>query len=339
MKILNILLPAYFILLSNFVQAQQRVALQSNGTTTIYSSTDPFIAAYTDAVSGDTIYLSGGAFTPPATINKGITVFGAGFHLDSTSATYPTIISNNITIGSSADNLYMEGIELQTITHNSQDTTDNVSFVRCRINQFNGDYTGPGESTGWFLLQNVIISNMEMSGIIGSVVYNNILTGRIINSKTNLFSNNLIKKQGSYSNDTFAGLQNNTIVNNVVFHTGSYFSSGLTGNIWENNVFAENNPPLGSPVIDNNNYKNIDLTTVFVNQTGNAFNYSHDYHLQTAAQALYLGNDLTEVGIYGGTFPFKEGAVPQNPHISSKTIAPLTTTNGDLNIQIHVIAQ
>ncbi|MDX1350351.1 MAG: hypothetical protein R3279_08890 [Putridiphycobacter sp.] len=339
MKILKIIIPACLLLTTPFVKAQQRVALQSSGTTSIYSSTDPFIAAYTDAISGDTIYLSGGAFTAPATIDKDITIFGAGFHLDSTTATYPTIISNNITIGGNADNLYMEGMELQTITHYSQDTTNNVSFVRCRIGAINADYQYPGESNGWFLLQNVIVGNVELSAVISSLVSHNILTGRIINSKTNLFSNNLIKNQGSYSAYTFTSLQNNTIVNNVISHTGSYFSTSLSGNIWENNVFAENNPPLGVPVIDNNNYKNIDLTTVFVNQTGNTFDYSHDYHLQTAAQTLYPGNDSTEVGIYGGTFPFKDGAVPQNPHISSKTIAPLTTANGDLNIQIQVIAQ
>jgi hypothetical protein len=45
------------------------------------------------------------------------------------------------------------------------------------------------------------------------------------------------------------------------------------------------------------------------------------------------------VGIYGGLFPYKEGAVPLNPHISLKNIAPQTDVNGDLNIQLKVNAQ
>lgn len=47
------------------------------------------------------------------------------------------------------------------------------------------------------------------------------------------------------------------------------------------------------------------------------------------------------MGIYGGlpNYTFKEGCVPFNPHIISKTIAPNTDVNGHLNINIKVGAQ
>ena len=96
-------------------------------------------------------------------------------------------------------------------------------------------------------------------------------------------------------------------------------------------------PGYGTSFTALNNYTNIPQANIFVNQTGTTFNYTHDYHLQ--APTTYLGTDGTQVGIYGGTFPYKEGAVPLNPHIQLKNIAPTTDANGDLQIQIQVKAQ
>lgn len=67
------------------------------------------------------------------------------------------------------------------------------------------------------------------------------------------------------------------------------------------------------------------------------FNYAHNYHLKSPT--TYLGTDGTEVGIYGGTFPYKEGSVPRNPHIQLKNIASKTDDNGSLQIEIQVEAQ
>ena len=339
MKCLKFIVPACLLLMTNFAQAQQRVARLSAGVTTIYSSTNPFVDAYTDAVVGDTIYLSGGGFTAPTTIDKGIVIFGAGFHLDSTTATFPTTISNSITLGANSDNLYVEGVEFQNINRYSADTANNVSFVRCRMGNFTSTNNGAGQSVGIEFIQN-ITGTLNLFGITNSVVSNNIITGQIISSVSNLISNNLLKKQGSTYYESLKSVNNCTFTNNVFFHNStSSFSTSLSGNIFENNVFVLVSPNLGAVPVDNNNYKGIDITTVFVNQSGNVFDYTHDYHLQSAAQTLYLGTDSTEVGLYGGLFPYKEGAVPQNPHISTKTIAPQTTTNGDLNIQNKVNAQ
>jgi hypothetical protein len=100
---------------------------------------------------------------------------------------------------------------------------------------------------------------------------------------------------------------------------------------------VEPTPNYGAASTSIGNYTGIDRATIFVNQTGTPFDYSHNYHLQ--APTTYLGTDNSEVGIYGGTFPYKEGAVPGNPHIQIKNIAPTTDANGDLHIQIQVGAQ
>jgi hypothetical protein len=52
-----------------------------------------------------------------------------------------------------------------------------------------------------------------------------------------------------------------------------------------------------------------------------------------------MGTDATQIGLYGSVFPYKDGAVPINPHIQAKTIAPVTNSIGELNIDIKVAAQ
>jgi len=55
--------------------------------------------------------------------------------------------------------------------------------------------------------------------------------------------------------------------------------------------------------------------------------------------STYIGTDATECGIYGGIFPYKEGAVPYNPHIQQKSISSVTDINGNINVNIKVVAQ
>ena len=92
-------------------------------------------------------------------------------------------------------------------------------------------------------------------------------------------------------------------------------------------------PFLGDYPTDIGNYKNIDLTTVYLNAPGG------NYHLLADAGINYLGDDGTEAGIYGGMLPFKEGAVPINPHISQKSIVISSDNSGLLKFSFKVSAQ
>jgi hypothetical protein len=334
MKVVTVLI----LLLSFQTQAQQRVALQSNGATTIFSSLNPLIDAYNAALDGDTIYLSGGAFVMPTAVAKGITFFGAGFHLDSTTATQASVITNNWSIAAGADGLYLEGIQMQTVTKSSIILVNNVSFVRCRIASVAFSNNGVGSSSSYAFIQNVI-GTMELYGVINSLITNNIINGRFEQTNNNVISNNLFLNNPSVSYYTIRYANMNLFRNNIFNSAADYSINPGNGNDVQYNVFQSDSPDLGSVPLDFNNYKNIDISTVYVNVTTNSFDYTQDYHLLTAAQTTYLGEDGNQVGIYGGMFPFKEGAVPQNPHISSKLIAPLTDFNGDLNIQIQVGAQ
>lgn len=336
MKNTYFILTILFLGTIGFVQAQQRAALQSNGITTIFGDINPFVDAYNASVDGDTIYLSGGGYVSPTTIDKRLTIFGAGFHPDSTTATYPTFISTSpIYLGENADNLHLEGIEFDDIYKYNNIQTNNLTIKRCKISSLNFSYNGApiAFSTNFVLMQSIVTNYISLNSMNNSLITNSILQSRLTSSN-NAIRNNIFLYNGSSS-----GSYNNTFDNNVFLVSGSIILSSSSGNIFNNNIFVSANPNLGTGPIDNNNYKGVDISTVFVNQNGSVFDYSHDYHLQPAAVTTYTGTDGLEVGIYAGYFPFKEGAVPFNPHIQLKNIAPTTDVNGDLQIQIQVEAQ
>jgi hypothetical protein len=335
MKLKTLLLIG--LLTSLNLLAQQKVALNSAGNTTIFVGLDPFIDAYNASVDGDTIYLSGGGYDAPNIIDKGLTIFGAGFHPDSTSATFPTQLTTDFYLGENADYLHLEGLQFLNLYKNKDVQVNNLAIKRCKMTSlaFSTNGTPTVYSVGFSFSENIIVGQINLSGMNNAILSNNIIQYTLANSYNNTIQNNTFLKQTS----TNSSCDNNIYTNNIFSNTDGNILLSSNGNIFEKNIFTTSNPTLGTNAIDNGNYKSVDLTTVYVNQTGFVFDYAHDYHLQAAAASTYLGTDGNQVGIYGGLFPYKEGAVPINPHIQFKNIASQTDNNGDLNIQINVASQ
>jgi len=333
---------ATLLLIHLTAQAQQRVALHSNGVTTIFNTINPFVDAYNAAITGDTIYLSGGAFQPPTTIDKGLTIFGAGFHEDSTAATNLTKITLGFTIGENADNLHLEGLFFQaTISTLSNTSFNNAHITRCYFNSSLTISGNSGNNTDNLLISETVFNgNVNIENVHNSMITNSIFEGQLSYTVGNLIQNNIFLRNGgswsSASGRTIYNANSNTFKNNVIFNADMYSISG-TGNTFEKNLFCHSSPELGLSPISINNYFGVTQSTVFVNQVGYTWVKTNDNHLLDPV--TYVGTDNNPVGIYGGTFPFKAGLIPQNPHIRFKQIAPQTDTNGDLNIQIEVGAQ
>ncbi len=318
----------------------QTIALHSSTGVQIFKGNTALANAYTASQSGDTLYLSGHTFTPPASFDKQLMIFGAGHYVDSTLATGKTFINGNVTLNENADLFYLEGVEITgNFTISTNHSVNNVIIKRCKINgTFNalGDLSNPTSNLS--LIGNVLMNRLNLENIQNSLLSNNIISNTFQGSNGNMISNNIIMGfiWGSSMDYLFFG-SNNTLNNNIILWEGYNANVGGSGNIFNNNLYVEPTPDYGATATSIGNYTGILQSAIFVNQTGNAFDYAHDYHLQ--APTSYLGTDGTEVGIYGGTFPYKEGAVPHNPHIQLKNIAPTTDANGDLQIQIQVGAQ
>lgn len=337
----NIILTL-FIGAASLSFAQKTVALHSAGTVTMYNSTNPFQDAYADAIDGDTIYLPGGALTPPAYIDKRLTIIGAGYHSDSTTATYRTNISTSFNFGENADFSIIEGLYINgSISSNNNVSFSNTQIRRCYLTGgigFSGDgTTNPIENL--LISECIINANVNIQNLRNCLITNSVFNSQIGYTYTNLFKNNIFLRNTGTSTSTNKTLYyafNNTFENNVFYNGTSYVLNG-DGNVFENNLFANATPELGSSPIAINNYLGITQSTIFVNEPDFLWDESDDHHLQDPV--TYIGTDATTVGIHGGFNPFKAGGVPHNPHISSKTIAPQTDATGQLNVQFNVSAQ
>jgi len=322
------------------VNAQSLVALHSSGEHKFYNGVNGFADAYNAAQPGDTIYLPGGFFNTPGNIDKRLVIFGVGHYPDSTLATEKTVVTSGIGIHENADNLHLEGLHFMgDIVFAPAHSVNNVTIKRCQFNIINyqGNYSNPCKNN--LIIQNVINGWVHGENAQSLVVTNNIIAGKIVNMNTNVIQNNILMGDfytgwPYYSSAMLMNMNNSTIKNNVILSSDLNTISG-TGNIVKNNVFRIA-WATGNNVVSGN-YLSVDLAGFFVNQTGNVFSYGHNYHL--ANPTGFMGDDGTQLGIYGGAWGYVDGAVPIIPHIMSKTIAPQTNSNGELQFQIKVRTQ
>ncbi len=325
------------------VNAQSVIVLQSTDTTAVFTGNTALADAYALAETSDTLYLSGGGFTAPSGFEKGVKIFGAGIHPDSTAATYITQISGLVDIKNGADGLYFEGIQFSDpVRENYSQVVDDVSFVRCKFNNtldFGYNLSPSTLRSNYAFIQCVFMNSIDLDGVTNSLITNCIFKNQVNNSMSNTIKNcSFLYNPSVYYYEVFESSNTNIITNSIFHATASYIIGGASNTV-QNCVFVGNAPNLGTTPIDIDNYKNVDLSTVFVTPPASSFSFDDNYHLSTSAETTYLGDDGTQVGVYGGLFPLKEGFVPQNPHISTKTISSGTDENGLLNVQMNVNAQ
>lgn len=325
---------------------QKRLVLMHNGQTSVYSNFDSLKA---HIQTGDTIYFPGAGYNiNDWSINKSVTIFGAGHYPDSTVATGTTYLTGNIILKTGASNTFIQGLYLTgNVTFGSDATNQTVNTItisRCNINDLRLSHNGSAVTTSNNIVirDNVIRGGAFMGGYATNVmVVNNIIQSVMQHFDNTLFKNNIHMRSfcggGPLIYINNSSFQNNVMIYNFGPCSGQYFMNNCNTNDFQNNAF--NNTvifPDGSNT-GSGNWNAVNLATFFVNQSGWTFSYSHNYHLQ--APGTYLGTDGTQIGIYGSTIPYKDGAVPINPHIQMQTIAPTTNTNGELNINIKVAAQ
>jgi hypothetical protein len=333
-----------FALTRAFAQEPVTV-LQHNGNAQIFYGQSSLIAAYNAAVNGDTLYLSAGAFNPPASINKGLTIIGSGHFPDSATFKRRTTILSDMYLNAGSDNSTLEGIYLIGWVYLcANDPLNNIVFKRSNIIDIEFQSTSIAAKKS-----NITISECYMASIrAGNSVSNLVIEknifeqsiaeliplqlleiiyllevlkvnyfGRTIQSlKTNIFLDDGTEHFGDCNNNTFSNIY---LLFQVLQLTSIILLQAILVILKVIIIFT------------------VPQSSIFINQTGNLIDYSHNYHLQNPG--AYLGTDGTQVGIYGGVIPFKEQGMPQNPQIISKTIGTQTNSNGKLPVNIVVKAQ
>lgn len=339
-----------FLFLGTYINlsAQNLITLQSGNNSTFFQTLDD---AVSQAQNGDTIYIPGGSFSLSNPINKSLHLVGSGHNPDSTLTTARTIMPG-LTLTSGSGNGSISGIYFT-----------GSSFYNYGQIFFNADITGYAISRCYIKggISNLSGTNVNNISIIENTIgsfelclscgnpysinlsaSNHLIDNNILLSKVNV-SNSIIKNNIFLYYNGFAAIPyplitNSCTVENNIFVGGTI---GATGCIFHNNVNGGVNGVDNYSNQGSGNFLNGgSLDQIFVNyDLGLNWNYSYNLHLVSGSPYHNAGTDGTDIGIYGGIFPWKEGSVPFNPHINLKLISPTTDNQGNLPIQIRVRAQ
>lgn len=330
------------MILITTIQAQKTVVRQNGTLTVIYTSNNPFIDAYNNASNGDTIYIPGGFYNFPNGINKRLVIIGAGIYPDSTVYTGETIINNSFTFGSGSDSTEIIGLSINGDIHfDYWSIIHKVKILRCKVN--NIYLNGTGYLKSHIFIKECIFGECHGGG--GNMINYLTVTNCIITNRVwdlafgGLIQNNIFIRDQNGGIHAHIFNVNNSIIQNNVFYDNNNSNIGNFGNNNQilKNVFALTPSSYGTNFASGN-YTNVPQSSILVNGPANTFSFNANYHLQSPS--TYVGTDNTQVGIYGGSMgPFKEGAVPYNPHIYYKSVAPTTNSSGQLQIQFKVSAQ
>lgn len=343
-------LPFLFLAITAFAQKQFVV---QNGTAQTFDDLNGAIAA---ASAGDTLYLPGGGFSISEIVDKPLHWRGVGHYPDSTSATGFTFITGNAYFSGNCDNSTFEGIYFQSsLAFGSNDNEcTGVSIKRCHIGgtlYFRSitDVSGGNPDLSCQLSECVTAALDARNGM-NIRVEKNLIFSTISNFYQSYFKNNSINRRDPSYGRLLYYSYNCQFVGNVFAVSYGLYNSGNCN--FENNIFAGNLPynPTTSTFTGSQNITNI-AGNIYSTIVGNIydFSYENDYHLNntatgsdedgtTGVSIIGTAPDGNDAGIYGTSFPYKEGAVPYQPHIRTANIDN-EAVGGNLGVQINVAAQ
>jgi hypothetical protein len=318
--------------------AQDLIAVQNGGEPKFFVSLDE---AVTNSLNGDTLFLSGGIYAITQTINKTLHIIGNGYHPDSTVAKGVTYIQNDIYLGLAASNGSITGILINNLIMSEQGIITNYSVRRCFTQSIQGPFSNSTFS------ENIVKHNFFINGS-SCFYYNNIIEGLaspyfILSHST--FKNNIFLAEIGYDGGgwNYCPVYSNQSLfeNNIFLSTVQNPILNCPQSFFRNNLFVFNweGPDNQGGFFGSGNIVNQLQQNIFVNQSGNTFDYKHDYQIKEGCPGKNGGVDGTDVGIYGGIYPWKDGGLPFNPHIKVAKIAGTTDANGNLNVNIKVEAQ
>lgn len=360
-KLVLTFIVAVTALMGNAVYGQtelQSATLQQGDKTTVFYGADAFVKAfYAVKDSADVITLSAGSFRSTY-INKACSIYGSGYERIDSIGLYPTILDDIRVIhgtqtdeegkvtnkSGDLDGLYIEGININNAVFGSRDnilTIKNLTIKRCRFSRLDFDPNYPlyaMSNTQNTSIINCVIKelNIDHDGRNFSI-YNSIIDIIRGESNSNAYNASIMLKNNlifSYSTiyatfkDNLLNIKTDASIINGEYSASSYYQNNLSSI----DLFS------GSSVTHNyNNWVSKSHISIFGVEIGNEYNPQYTYELKPGNETIYVGTDGTQVGLYGGLYPFTK--IPSNPQIISKEIDTNTTVDGKLKVSIKVKAQ
>ena len=330
---------ALFVLLLSVVGtknalAQNQVAtLQHEGDISVFFGENALANAHEAAANGDTITLSSGNFNG-CTLSKAVTIHGAGCVEDTIAGFEPTIVSS--AVGLAVDNdtvpFMIEGVYFNTEIHTLA-FCKNISFTKCNINFLNMDYYYWNQSTGThpiigLNIVNCLIKDGKFYGSAATIV--NSVVKLTLHNQNNQNNINTIYNSVIVCNDNIH-LNNSSITNSII---ATAANNSVTNTTFHNCI--------GIQMVDSSLFVGqLNTTNMTVDSYDDVFEtfagevtYDNIYQLKDEIVNTFLGNDGTEVGIYGGMRPYNT----RPPYMIIKTInvAGRTTEDDKLSVEIEL---
>lgn len=332
-KLFSLLAMLTAIVLTAGAQSMQVATLSHDGTITSYTSADALRRAYEAAVDGDVITLSSGVFNS-VNLEKRITVRGAGMGIkvnDTDPYLEPTVIKGNFSIwagGNSEANFKMEGILCQDEMWLG-DVSD-AMFTKCKFKDMHSHTGGNSASRNVTFINCSIDVKVycQFSTRTTMNFYNCYLKNSelwIDSSDSIILTNCIVEFDKSY----LRGMDDYVFKNSVIVHNNSY--------TYTLSCLAYNTIHMGEIASDCNFVKTLGENNNTLLPAGTQLFKEETFYQLTEEAKQYLGTDGTEVGIYGGSLPFDP--TPTNPQIVKFNVAPKTTLDGKLSIDIEVYAK
>lgn len=254
-----------------------------------------------------------------------------------------------------ASNVHLKGFEMPWSGANpalylleNNDTLQNIMVENCSLQNVSirGNRTGPQA-----LMKNIILRNNIIAGQIQIGETNSNQDYEKIALDTFIVENCIVEAgfalvKNAYGNGNVTGLatfilrnnifnQTNLCSNCAYFRPSTQYNAALSDVVIQNNIFWGVNPSgctncmffhncfwdptnlrdsIPHAPSGNNNLLRTD--PLFVNYSGGAFSPNHDFHLNPGSPCLTGGTGGTQIGIYGGSYPFSIGNVPNVPVVA-----------------------
>ncbi|WP_300504904.1 hypothetical protein [uncultured Duncaniella sp.] len=317
-------------------QGVQTATLHHGSEFKAFYSAYAFKEAMAEAQPGDVINLSAGTFVSPE-ITVPVTVRGAGIGaLDDAEdvSKARTTISNQIIINVPTNDdgltLSMEGIvcdggmsiaevsnaifskmKIKNMDRGRDAKMNNVTLFHCIFEEMNF------AEDATFLIYNCVFPGFRDSSVAAQIsVYNS-----LINMKSSSYVGN--NKNTTYNN-CIINLSEISRVQDVNYTNANLYDCLCIGG--DENTFGKRYNS-DNDLAERNNRLFPNDTPAFVDGT---------YYRLTDDAAAYLGNDGTQVGIYGSALPFS--VKTSYPQIKKFVVAPESTTDGKLKIELEIDA-
>ena len=315
----KLLLFVTALCLSSLSFAQVLVAtLQHGDSLRVFYYADAFVDAYNAAVPGDVITLSAGSFTTCNIDKDSLTIRGAGID--------KTFFASNFYLGNFSNStmrtLSMEGVFCSAPVHQYRNME--VHFTNVRFGEYG--YSNGAKTTGDFV--NCIFNIYSVISSSTPTLINCIANS--IGDSRSCFINCIVR-------GTFYHLSHTSFINSILVYSdwnSNYISLPSTA-LAQNCVGVKENSSATGGIFSScvNQNSVMATTSIFPNFSMDNLNPER-YILSDSAQAQYLGNDSTQVGLYGGFMPYKSTLT--YPVISRLNVARQTTADGRLSVDIQV---